>query len=436
MRRVVMSLALGLVAVGPVVAHADAGPPIAARLSIGQAAFWPGGYVPSAQATELPADVACSTEHCFTWRIGVDQGAWRLRVALDTPSREDTFTLELSDPTGTVIDSRSDNTVFDEEVFASKPAAGTWTVRVIPRDDSAASFRMRAKLETAPAPYKHKTLLPPNLQVTPPYEFGFVAPANPANGAYPPDTANPPLDVLGEHPLSCTVDETYSTDAPDEHPTRCLRFTTGPRNAGPGAFEVHYNTHDVSNGFGATAHGPARQWIYYSDGSHEVRPAGQFEFHVEHGHYHYDDILQYRLFTVTSRARGTYVAAGKGVKSGFCPADELFTDWRHFSQQPGAYVTPNCGYTPTGDGVIGQSPGWGDVYRYQRPGQYVDFGAHGDGYYLVRATADLYGKVLETDEDDNSGYAYIHVVGDHVDVLERGQGQSPWDPHKKVFSDQ
>jgi hypothetical protein len=34
------------------------------------------------------------------------------------------------------------------------------------------------------------------------------------------------------------------------------------------------------------------------------------------------------------------------------------------------------------------------------------------------------------------GYAYLHVVGDRVDILERGQGNSPWDPAKRVFTDQ
>ena len=437
MRRLVASFVSCLAVVAATAAHAT--DPAAERpvsLDVGEVAFWDGGYVVSAQTTELPSDVACAVAQCYSWTVHVAPHGWRLRAALDTPSREDTFTLELFDPKGELVDSASDNTVFDEEVFAHRPAAGDWTVRVVPRDDAYASFRMRAKLESRPAPYEHKTLLLPNMQVTPPYEFGFVAPANPANGAYPPDTANPPLDVLGYHPLSCTADETFSTDDPDAHPTRCLRLTTGPRNAGPGVFEVHYNTHDLSDGFGATKHGPARQWIYYSDGSHITRPAGEFEFHLEHGHYHYDDILQYRLYKVTDRKTGKYVHAGKGVKSGFCPADELFTDWHTFDQAESSYGNANCGYTGSGEGVIGQSQGWGDVYRYQRPGQYVDFGTNGDGFYLVRATADLYDHVLETNENDNSGYALIHVVGDHVNIVERGQGMSPWDPHKTVFTDQ
>ena len=44
--------------------------------------------------------------------------------------------------------------------------------------------------------------------------------------------------------------------------------------------------------------------------------------------------------------------------------------------------------------------------------------------------------MLTAHDGDNVGYAYIHVVGDRVTVLERGQGSSPWDQHKKVFTDQ
>ena len=408
-------------------------------LSVGQAKFWDGGYVPSALTTELPDSVACGHTKCFTWHIKIPGQGYRLRAAMETPSREDTFTIELADPSGAIIDSRSDSTVFDEEVFAHKPVAGTWSVTVIPRDASYATFKMRAKLEATPAKVASKTLLLPNLQATPPYEFGFVAPANPANGLYPPDTVNPPLDVLGYAPVSCTADETVNiTNAAvgTEHPSRCLRFTTGPRNNGPGPFEVHYNTHDLTNTFGVLMSGPATQYIYRADGTHITQPAGVFQFHVQHGHYHYNDILNYQLYKVTDTRKGTLVASGHGVKSGFCPADELFSDWQNFTNDEGHYINANCGYTESSDGAIGQSAGWGDVYRWQRPGQFVDWGTNTDGLYVVRTVVDILNHVKETNELDNSAYAYLRVVGEKVTVLERGQGLSPWDPTKKIFTDQ
>src|SRR5205085_3037604 len=101
-----------------------------------------------------------------------------------------------------------------------------------------------------------KTLLLPDLQVTPPYEFTFVAPANPLN-AFAPDSVNPPLEALGVAPFSCTPDEMVQ-----DHVSRCLRFTTGPRDAGPGPFEIDYNP--LGAQLGLQTPGQAYQRVYYS----------------------------------------------------------------------------------------------------------------------------------------------------------------------------
>ncbi len=63
--------------------------------------------------------------------------------------------------------------------------------------------------------------------------------------------------------------------------------------------------------------------------------------------------------------------------------------------------------------------GWGDVYRWQRPGQYVEFKGNGDGLYVVRSAADIKNRVLETDETDNAAYAYIQVTGESVRIIGR-----------------
>jgi hypothetical protein len=113
--------------------------------------------------------------------------------------------------------------------------------------------------------------------------------------------------------------------------------------------------------------------------------------------------------------------------------------WRAFGQDtPGDYgdgdtATGSC-YGAADDGLLSLTRGWGDVYRWQRPGQYVEWGDNTDGLYVVRSTVDKSNTTLETDEDDNSAYAFIRVTGRRVDELERGQGLSPFDPHKIVFS--
>ena len=83
--------------------------------------------------------------------------------------------------------------------------------------------------------------------------------------------------------------------------------------------------------------------------------------------------------------------------------------------------------------MLGLTPGWGDVYRWQRPGQYVEFAGQGDGTYVVRSTVDKANHILEADEMDNTSYALIRVVGRTIRILERGRGASPWDPKKVVY---
>ena len=84
---------------------------------------------------------------------------------------------------------------------------------------------------------------------------------------------------------------------------------------------------------------------------------------------------------------------------------------------------------------MGLSPGWADLYSWEQDGNYVEFGTNGDGRYLVRSTADALHNILESDETDNSAYAYLEITGTTIRVLERGRGFSPWDPHKVVVHD-
>jgi hypothetical protein len=407
------------------VSHADG----AMSLALGQAVFWVGGH-----ATDSTAR---------TWPLHLAAGAARLRVAIDTPSREDTFDVELLDPSGAVQGATSNSNQFNAEAFVAKPAGGDWTVRVTPSGATDAWFRLRAKLEDTveTKPAGHVAMLP-NLKAVPPLEFGFVAPANPANAVYPPDTVNPPLDVAGIHPLSCAADEMAPVELGGGGAHTCLRLTSGPINVGRGPFDMRFDLAGDTLGGTATldkntVRGPAQQAVHYSDGKVELRPAGTYSFHNTHAHFHTDQILTYELFSVADPATGGLTAAGAGTKSGFCPADQLFGEWRRFSQQPNgtfgegdSAAGGNC-FSPS-MGVLGLTSGWGDVYRWQRPGQYVEFDG-GDGRYVVRSTVDKGNHIVEENDADNSAYAYIEVKGENVTILERGQGTDPWDPTKLVF---
>jgi hypothetical protein len=423
--------------------YADTAPPSTSDTSLppGGFRYWQG---PTVSSGDVPVASACGfTGPCYQWPLRVGKRGWRLRVALDTPMRSNTFELDVVDPKTGHVTSVTNTNMFDAEAYILNPPAGVWAVRVMPQDVSYASVRMRAKLEAAPSamPKGHVALLP-ELRADPPMEFTFTAPANPANGLYPPDTVNPPLDVLGVHPLSCSADEMAPTEVGGggAH-ARCLRFTSGPINAGVGPYEMHWTyAQDIANGQihgGPLGHGPMYQTIHYADGTTSTRRAGTYEFHVTHGHFHDDGILDMRLFRVNPD--DSLTPAGVGTKSGFCPANQLIGVWRSFDNGPpdagigsGDIGAGNCQHPV--NGVLGLSPGWGDVYRWQRPGMYVEFGNNPDGLYVVRITIDSAHDVLQSRYAYNSSYALVKVTGDNVQEIERGQGLGPWDPHKIVFT--
>jgi len=405
----------------------------------GDAVFWNGGQVDDGQ---MQVAALCEvTGPCFSYGLTLAEGGHRLRVAIDTPSREDSFEIAIVASDGTLLGSAENSNMFNAEAFAAAPKAGKYMVTVRPIEATDASFRLRARLEAAPATASSKVVpLLPNLRTVPPVELGFVAPVTP-NGSYPPDKANPPAEVLGTPLYSCTQDESAPAEAGGAGAVDCLRLTSGPMNVGAGPFDMRFTfADDLVDGSAdpTLLRGPIFQAVHYSDGTTQMRAAGAYIFHTTHAHFHDENILSYDLYRVTDAKRGRLAPAGTGTKSGFCPADQLFGDWWTFDQQERGYFgegdnpTGNC-FSPS-DGLLGLTSGWGDVYRWQRPGQYVEFAGNGDGLYVVRATVDKANHILESNETDNTSYTLIRIVGRSVDIIERGRGRSPWDGDKVVYT--
>ena len=112
-------------------------------------------------------------------------------------------------------------------------------------------------------------------------------------------------------------------------------------------------------------------------------------------------------------------AMGAKRSKGFAHRNELLREWNRF------YPTMNVR-------GFGLRPGWADIYEWDRPGNYIDFGVNGDGHYVVRMWADPVDGVVEINERDNVGYTYLKVAGETVELLEAGRGRDPWDPCKIV----
>lgn len=106
-------------------------------------------------------------------------------------------------------------------------------------------------------------------------------------------------------------------------------------------------------------------------------------------------------------------------RKGFAHRDELLREWRRF------YPT----WRRFGFGLLA---GWSDIYEWDRPGNYVDFGTNDDGFYVIRMWADPGDGIREANERDNAGYTYLKVTGSDVELIEAGRGKHPWDPCKIV----
>jgi hypothetical protein len=425
-RKLLAALCACAIAIVGVQTDASAGPAkLVGTLKSGASVFWAGSRVGgyADRVAGLPSTVSAEcveAGRCYSYDLKLAGKGERLRVAIDVPERRDSFRVYAIDPHGTSTNVINFN-AFNAELFVPKPDAGMWKVVVAPLTADYSTFRLRAKLEkTAYAPSPKEKYWAPNLVVPRLWEFGFVSPVTGLAGVSF-DDANPPVEAAGVHPFSCTADEMQQDGA-----HRCLRFSFQLANAGPGNFDVRFNTN------GNPMEGKMVQCVERPGAKPFARDAGEFVFHAAHGHYHYQDVVQHRLYRVTDRTKGTLVLAGLGEKLGYHPADQSFADWDRFVQAPSGTSADagNC-YAGSND-QIGLSRGWGDAYRWQRPGNYVEFGDNPNGYYVVRTTADPKDHLLEADESDNNGYAYLKVVGEQVQLLEQGRGTSPWDPHKVV----
>lgn len=425
MRKVTVTAVLIATLAGMTAGVARAAPaPVIGVIGAGQGIFWKGAEVGGAaeRLTGLPASASAECHEpgpCFSYRLRLTQPGARLRVAIDAPGRRDLYKLSVLDPAGNTAAETENINAFNAEVFVAKPVKGVWTVVVAPQTAEYSTFALRAKLERKEYAPVRRAMWAPNLIVPRLWEFGFVAPVTGLAG-FSFDDANPPLSAAGTAPFSCTFDE----QAEGAH--RCLRFSFQLSNAGPGNFDVRFNT------TGNPMTGKMVQCIERPGKSLLAHDAGEYWFHEIHGHYHYQDVVEHRLYKVTDRRTGEMHKVGRGEKVGYHPADQSFAEWDRFVQAPSGTSTSAGNCYEGSNNQIGLSKGWGDAYRWQRPGNYVEFGNNPDGYYVIRTVADPLDHVIESDESDNVGYSYVYVRGNSAQLLENGRGTSPWDPNKIV----
>ena len=125
--------------------------------------------------------------------------------------------------------------------------------------------------------------------------------------------------------------------------------------------------------------------------------AGPCEFHAEHGHFHYDAFVSFGLYRV--RPDGSAGAlVGRSLKESFCLADDGYFGFgspgpngpRRYAGQPDCNLPSDT----SSDGAfvaMGLTPGWGDIYTWDTPSQYIDISNVRPGIYEIVAETNPHG---------------------------------------------
>ena len=170
-----------------------------------------------------------------------------------------------------------------------------------------------------------------------------------------------------------------------------LRFATVSWNNGLGPMEIEAG--NIS-----TAGRDVYQNVYNSDGTKTISPAGTYEYHPDHGHFHFENYAWYTLKQVGSGGQPDKTSQ----KTSFC-----LMDTNKIATLPG---TPSKAvYTVCSASVQGISVGWADRYGPSLPGQSFDIASSPDADYDLTISVDPQNRFRETTESDNQSCVRLRL---------------------------
>jgi hypothetical protein len=166
---------------------------------------------------------------------------------------------------------------------------------------------------------------------------------------------------------------------------------------------------DVTGGYRGTqevfTHNSSGQWSQLS----QSRVPDVFEFHAEHGHFHFP-LASFGLYTVAADGGvGTPVALSPKV--GFCIDDSYI--YNSNVEHAGTFVGTRSSCTDP-SGLRGISVGGADEYDYRDPGQAIPFDGVQDGTYWFKAVTDPNNDFAEANESNNETDVKVTVSGSTV----------------------
>jgi hypothetical protein len=189
---------------------------------------------------------------------------------------------------------------------------------------------------------------------------------------------------------------------------RILRLSSEVSNYGAGPMELFGQIQ------GASTSQPvgALQMVYWTNGQTTATPAGDFNFHPEHGHWHWENLVSFKLLEAVNQS-DPYDPAnsvmGTTPKVSYCLVDGHVIPG-FVNPAPRRYMVCNTNRQ-------GISKGWTDIYTADLEGQWIVIDGVPDGIYWVVLESDPEGFLVETDENDNRSAVKIQISGNDVTVL-------------------
>ena len=425
-------LAIPAIATGPVspqpptpVAHGQA---LSARSPVLTFAGEMKNPVPLPMAND-PDPTAC-VEDCQLWALKVATASpFLVSIHNGNDSIDDGFDLSVYDPAGKQVASANGIGANGQAVAVHPDAQGTYTVAVTMTYayDATSHYLGEARIMSGSS---WSTVHCPSAKPCPVLpEFAIRSAADVHIDGIPPVASTPlgfPIPVKLPTPNSCYADETARTGA-----QRCLRFTSEIDNVGPGLLQLEIPWITTSSGSPASGFVPgechALQVVTMTDGSEQTRPAGDCQFHQAHMHFHYNDLVEYSLHKVTADGR-TGAQVAKSNKASFCLADDGYFGFgkpapngpRDYAGQPDCNV-PSAAQIAAGDAWVheGISPGWGDIYTWDTPDQYIDITNVKPGIYDIVTRGNPSGKLELAGRSQPCASTRIKLTATSVKTLSR-----------------
>jgi hypothetical protein len=153
------------------------------------------------------------------------------------------------------------------------------------------------------------------------------------------------------------------------------------------------------------------QRVYAQTGLSFERTMGEFVWHPEHSHWHFDRFSLYELWRLSPDGRLEELVSSSD-KVSYCVIDtdvadqeiEGFSPLRRFR---------GCGRT-----LQGLSVGWGDTYKSHLDGQSIPLDGVGDGLYVLRSTVNPDAILLESSYLNNTGMTFFEIKGDKIVLID------------------